>query len=112
MGLFEVAHRCDAWWVHDTSPPGGLGFGLAGLKDLIYWVVGTWTLRRNEYDNNQWTLLPLLTGSYWVYAFVVATAFVEPWYRMILSLVMWVYYYCASDCKSPFPHAPQHLNQS
>lgn len=99
FGLFEVAHHCDAWWVHDTSPPGKLGFGWKAIKDLIFWIVGTWVYRRNIYDNNQWTMLPLLTGSFSVYAFVVATAYVKPHYRMILSMVMWGYYYCCKDCK-------------
>jgi hypothetical protein len=77
---------------------------MSGIKDLLYNIVTTWTTRRNVYDGNQWTLLPLLEGSFQVYVFVVATAYVKPVYRILLSLVIWGYFWCASDCEYSCTH--------
>ncbi|KUI56385.1 hypothetical protein VP1G_03666 [Cytospora mali] len=65
MGLYAVAKHQDSWWIDVQSsrriPYLGEAFG-----NLVYNVVTTWTRSTNEYDNNQWTLLPLLKGSIWL----------------------------------------------
>jgi hypothetical protein len=98
FGLFLVAKQSDSWWVGATAPDIVPHLGDA-LKSLIHNIISTWTHGHNAYDGNQWTLLPLLKGSIWVYVFVVATAYVRPWYRMLCSIVMFLYFYIASDCE-------------
>ncbi|ROV88742.1 hypothetical protein VMCG_10081 [Cytospora schulzeri] len=96
MGLYAVAKHQDSWWIDVQSARRIAGLGEA-FRSLVYNIVTTWTRSLNEYDNNQWTLLPLLRGSIWVYAFMVGTAYVKPRYRMMASFGLWVYFYCASD---------------
>jgi hypothetical protein len=98
LGVFGVAKRCDSWWAGATSPDATPHLGEA-VKSLIDNVVSTWTQGKNEYDGNQWTLLPLLKGSMWVYVFMVATAFTQQKYRMLASFGMWLYFFIGSDCQ-------------
>ncbi|KAJ0117382.1 cyltransferase family protein [Diaporthe amygdali] len=96
MGLYAVAKHQDSWWI-DVQSPNRIAYLGEALGNLIYCIVTTWTRAVNDYDNNQWTLLPLLKGSMWVYSFMVATAYVKPRYRTMASFGLWVYFYCASD---------------
>ncbi|KAI3390590.1 hypothetical protein diail_9107 [Diaporthe ilicicola] len=96
MGLYAVAKHSDSWWIDVQSPPRMAYLGEA-VEHLIYCIVTTWTRANNDFDNNQWTLLPLLRGSMWVYSFMVATAYMKPRYRIMASFGLWVYFYCASD---------------
>lgn len=98
MGLYAVAKHQDSWWI-DVQSPRRIAYLGEALGNLIYCIVTTWTRSTNDYDNSQWTLLPLLKGSMWVYSFMVATAYVKPRYRSMASFGLWVYFYCASDCK-------------
>lgn len=102
FGVFEVGNRVTGWWLNYTSPSMTPYFGEA-VKSLIYHVITTWTRSWNIYDNNQWTLLPLLKGSMLVYMFLVATAYCKTRYRMVLELAMFVYYYISNDCEFPNP---------
>lgn len=99
MGLYTIAKSQDSWWVDLNSPVRTPWVGQA-VERLVYNIVTTWTRMENIYDQNQWTLLPLLKGSIWVYAFIVATAFVKPRYRMLASFGLWVYFWFCSDCES------------
>ncbi|KAI1865704.1 hypothetical protein JX265_008027 [Neoarthrinium moseri] len=96
LGLFLVAKRSDSWWSGATAPDQVPHLGSA-LYSLFHNIITTWTHGRNAYDGNQWTLLPLLKGSLWVYVFILATAYLQPRYRMIASLSMFGYFWCASD---------------
>jgi hypothetical protein len=98
FGVFLVAKRCDSWWAGATSPDATPYLG-DSIKSLISNIVSTWTQGKNDYDGNQWTLLPLLKGSIWVYVFMVATAFTQQKYRMLVSFGMWLYFFIGSDCK-------------
>jgi len=71
-------------------------FGEA-IKSLFYYLITTWTKSWNIYDNNQWTLLPLLKGSMMVYMMLIATAYCKPRYRMLVELGLFVYYYISND---------------
>lgn len=99
MGLYTIAKAQDSWWVDANSPIRTPQVGQA-IARLFYNILTTWTRMENNYDQNQWTLLPLLKGSIWVYTFIVATAYVKPRYRMLASFGLWVYFWCCSDCKS------------
>ncbi|PSR85676.1 acyltransferase 3 [Coniella lustricola] len=96
LGLFAVAQHQDSWLV-DIQSPRQIPNLSAALRNLIRNIVGTWTRSTNDYDNNQWTMLPLLKGSLWVYVFMIATAYVQPRFRMWASFGLWVYFLCASD---------------
>jgi len=95
LGAFEIARGSNSGWARDTSPE-MLG-PVAAVRNLVYWLVGTWTISKNYYDGNQWTMMPLLQGSMQVYVFVVATAYVRPRYRMMAALGMWLYMYLAEE---------------
>lgn len=95
MGMFEIAKHADSWWTATSSPT-----RMPILDSLIYLVsecISTWTRGSNAFDNNQWTMLPLLKGSFLVYAMIVATVYVKPRYRMMISLGLFVYYYICRD---------------
>jgi hypothetical protein len=98
LGLFLVAKRSDSWWSGATAPDQVPHLGDA-LYSLVHNIIRTWTHGANAYDGNQWTLLPLLKGSLWVYVFILATAYLRPRYRMMASLTMFMYFWAASDCK-------------
>lgn len=96
FGLFLVAKRSDSWWVGATAPDQVPHLGDA-LYSLFYNIITTWTNGHNSYDGNQWTLLPLLKGSFWVYIFIFATAYMQPRYRMMATMSMFAYFWVASD---------------
>ncbi|KAH6682500.1 acyltransferas-like protein [Halenospora varia] len=96
FGVFEVGNRINGWWVNYTSPNMTPYFGDA-IKSLLINLITTWTRNWNIYDNNQWTLLPLLKGSMLVYMMLIATAYAKPRYRMMIELALFVYYYVSND---------------
>lgn len=107
FGAFEVGNRVDSWWVNYTSPNMTPFFGNA-VRDLLYHLITTWTRSWNVYDNNQWTLLPLLKGSMLVYTMLVATAYCKSRYRMMIEFGLFVYYYISNDCKTLRMHHQSH----
>jgi hypothetical protein len=102
FGVFEVANRVEGWWLNYTSPNITPYIGQA-IKMLILNMITTWTRSWNVYDNNQWTLLPLLKGAFLVYIMLFATAYMKPRYRMMVEMGLFVYYYISNDCASPNP---------
>ncbi|CAK7213322.1 hypothetical protein SBRCBS47491_001766 [Sporothrix bragantina] len=96
LGAYHTAAHCDSWWIKETGPKPIANFWHA-VRSLINNVIGTFTYGGNQYDANQWTMLPLLLGSFWVYMFILATAYVRPRYRMMLSMCMWLYFILAND---------------
>lgn len=98
MGLYAVAKHQDSWWL-DVSTPGRVPYLGAALLSLVRSLVETWTNSTNAYDGHQWTMLPLLRGSLWVYVFMVATVYVRPRHRMMASLGLWMYFFMAADCE-------------
>ncbi|KAI0475470.1 acyltransferase family-domain-containing protein [Xylariaceae sp. FL0804] len=96
LGMFLVGKQSDCWWCDATSPT-RIPNVFQSIEHLIFNIINTWTHGANDYDGNQWTLLPLLRGSLQVYMFVVATARIQPRYRMMGSLMVWLYFYIAGD---------------
>ncbi|TPX18281.1 uncharacterized protein E0L32_002790 [Thyridium curvatum] len=96
FGVFQVAKRSDSWWSGATSPDIVPYVG-DSILNMAHNIIRTWTWGQNAYDGNQWTLLPLLKGSFQVYVFIIATAYCKPRYRMMCSLGMWLYFYVGSD---------------
>lgn len=100
LGLFTIAKNQDSWWVAMSPDP--TPWVMTALGRLVYNVVTTWTRSENHYDQNQWTLHPLVRGSIWVYAYIVATAFVKPRWRMAGSVAFWGYFWICGDCEFSF----------
>lgn len=98
FGFYAVAKHQDSWWL-DVGTPARVPYVGQALMSLVHNLITTWTSSTNTYDPNQWTLLPLLRGSMWVYVFMVATAYVKPRFRMLASVGLWVYFYIAADCE-------------
>jgi hypothetical protein len=90
-----VAHHVASWWLIYTSP-NRLDIGPA-IVNLISNLINTWVRSWNTYEANQWTLLPLLKGAFLIYIMLFATSNMQPRYRMIVELGMFVYYYIAND---------------
>ena len=98
LGLYSVATHSDSGWISQVPvPQRGLG---SALSNLIYETVATWVKRNNEYDRNQWTMLPLLQESIKIYAFLLAVAYIRPRYRMLASFCMFAYYWMCNDRES------------
>lgn len=98
FGVFRVAKTTDSPWLSYTSPELDRSMGDA-IKSLCYNLIDTWTYGRNIYDPNHWNLLPLLKGAMLVYTALFATLYMQPKYRMMTTLGLWVYYYIGNDCK-------------
>lgn len=100
LGAFQVAKHTGAGWTSYTSPR---RFDTIGKN--LYWLmkqnIRTWVSMQNDYDPNQWTLLPLLKGAMIIYVFIVATCTMKTRYRMMSAVLMWFYYYVSNDCMAP-----------
>ncbi|MCJ1431065.1 hypothetical protein MMC27_000415 [Xylographa pallens] len=96
FGGYGLAHNVESAWIRDTSPLPSSSFAGA-FYDLFNNLITTWTNGGNEYDRIQWTLCYLLRGSMLVYLTVVATAYVQPKYRMLIYGVLYIYYWKMGD---------------
>ncbi|KAI1344399.1 acyltransferase family-domain-containing protein [Xylariaceae sp. FL0016] len=96
LGMFMVGKQSDCWWCDMTSPDRITNI-FQSIRHLIFNIINTWTHGANAYDGNQWTLLPLLKGSMEVYIFIIGTAYLQPRYRMICSLIVYLYFYIGGD---------------
>lgn len=94
--MYSVLKHSDAEWINDQAHAriGNIG---SAVSQLGYEIARTWLHGENAYDGNQWTMLPLLQESMKIYAFVVATAYVKPRFRMAAALALSAYYWCASE---------------
>ncbi|KAH8892348.1 hypothetical protein GQ53DRAFT_746212 [Thozetella sp. PMI_491] len=97
LGAFQVAKRCDSWWVSITSPEPVSPSLVKSMEHLIYNLWTTWATGVNQYDGHQWTMLPLLKGSMWVYMFMIGTSYVKQRYRMMLSLALYLFFYISAE---------------
>lgn len=95
LGGFEMAKHVASWWLIYTTP-NRLPLGPA-IINLLSNLINTWVRQWNEYEANQWTLFPLLKGAFLVYTMLFATAYMQPRYRMIVEMGLFVYYYIAND---------------
>ncbi|PKS04898.1 hypothetical protein jhhlp_008262 [Lomentospora prolificans] len=96
LGAFEIAKHSGPGWTANTSPT-RYGTVYKNVEHLVKEIIHTWTRNTNEYDPNQWTLLPLLKGSMIVYVFIVATSTLASRFRMMAALCMWFYYFLSND---------------
>jgi hypothetical protein len=76
-----------------------MGSFFPAVGNLVYETGAIWIKRSNDYDRNQWTMLPLLQESIKVYAFLLAVAYIRPRYRMLASFAVFAYYWMGNDRK-------------
>jgi peptidoglycan/LPS O-acetylase OafA/YrhL len=96
LGVFVICKSTNSHWLNTTAPDRQKTI-TGAAKGLFNALTFTWTKGINSYDPNQWTLEPLLKGSMFIYITLFATVYMQPKYRMMTSLSMWVYYYFVGD---------------
>lgn len=96
FGAFSIAKQTESFWISTTSPDRQPTFG-ASLKSLFHEITTTWTRNSNHYDPNQWTLQPLLKGSMMIYMLIFGTIYMKQKYRMVCSLLFYLYFFLAGE---------------
>ncbi|KAL5355384.1 acyltransferase family-domain-containing protein [Aspergillus floccosus] len=91
-GAFIVANRSDCWWCRYAAPDLEDSFWKEVLR-LFKNFLSTWTTGYMAYDDHQWALLPLLLASMLVYILLCATMFVRFRYRLVIYLIMFLYFH-------------------
>lgn len=96
LGAFEVAKHTDSFYLVDSSPVRS-----ANLTDAFFGLqknlISTWTNGHDDYDDHQWTMLPLLRSSMIIFVALAATAYLQNRYRLMVAAGMYVYYYASAD---------------
>lgn len=98
IGGYTLAKGVEAAWIRDTSPVPSASIAWAFI-DLLENLIKTWTDGGNKYDMVQWALTFLLKGSMMVYLTIVATAYVQSRYRMLIYALMYCYFWKLGDGK-------------
>ncbi|KAM5476561.1 hypothetical protein McanCB56680_007728 [Microsporum canis] len=92
FGAFKVATRSDVDWFRAASVKVDPSW-LKEISRLFFTILSTWTTSRNDYDDHQWALLPLLKASMLVYILLVATMYVKYHYRLAIYGGMILYFH-------------------
>ncbi|KAF3480618.1 uncharacterized protein GIQ15_05965 [Arthroderma uncinatum] len=92
FGAFKVATRSDVEWFRAASVKVDPSW-LKEISRLFFTILSTWTNGRNDYDDHQWALLPLLKASMLVYVLLVATMYVKYPYRLAVYSGMILYFH-------------------
>ncbi|KAI9804833.1 MAG: hypothetical protein M1825_001201 [Sarcosagium campestre] len=96
-GMFTVATRSDSSWNRSASVNVDPSWRVETYR-LVRQIINTWNNGHNDYDDHQWTLLPLLKGSMTVYTTLSATIFVKGQYRLLISGALYCYFwYCKEE---------------
>lgn len=98
FGAFKQAKRANSWWLNAMSPEPKATFE-EDVVSLFRALIETWSREFNPYDPNQWNLPPLMKGALHVYIMLVATSFCQARYRMLISFVLYLYYFASNECK-------------
>lgn len=87
LGFMEAGRQADAWWLYTNTPPPS-PTPRSAVTDLWAALLGTWTYREgNPYNQPQWTMLPLLQGSWMVFmSLILVTKLTSRW--RILTLLL------------------------
>lgn len=96
LGAFEVAKHSDSFYMADSSPVRSPDIKTA-LFALQKNLISTWTTGHDDYDDHQWTMLPLLRGSMLVFILLFATAYMQNRYRLMSAAGLYIYYYVSAD---------------
>ncbi|EZG18142.1 hypothetical protein A7C99_4580 [Trichophyton rubrum] len=92
FGAFKVATRSDVDWFRAASVKVDPSW-LKEISRLFFTILSTWTIGRNDYDDHQWALRPLLLASMLVYILLVATMYVKYHFRLAIYVVMILYFH-------------------
>ena len=81
LGMYETARNGDAYWLYTYTPMMSQSWGTA-IDDLFYGLRMTWSYNDiNAYDQPQWALVYLLTGSMFVFCAMLMTINLTPGWR-------------------------------
>ncbi|KAH6838499.1 acyltransferase family-domain-containing protein [Chaetomium sp. MPI-CAGE-AT-0009] len=90
LGAYKAANHCDSHWVRFDAPdPQPFG---ENVKRLISTSITTWTNTENLFDRHQWAMRPLLIGAFQVYIVLAATIGMRFKYRMLVHILMVLYW--------------------
>ena len=98
LGGFEAARHAAQPWIRNISPRPSVSWPEA-IAALIQNLVTTWTKGANEYDKVQWTITFFLRAAMLTYMTLIATAYVQSGYRMMIYGALYIYYWCVGDRK-------------
>ncbi|KAF2112185.1 acyltransferase family-domain-containing protein [Lophiotrema nucula] len=93
---FKVSLRTDSQWLRASSPE--IGDIWTEIPRLFHNFQTVWINGRQEYDDHQWALLPLLQGAFTIYVTLFATVFMKNRCRIFTVFVLFSWYWL-----SPFP---------
>ena len=92
FGAFTAASRSDSEWLRISTGISSLDL-FTELHRLWLNLLATWTGERTEYDDHQWTLLPLLNGSLLSFLLVAALIYTKFEYRMAVYVAFMGYWW-------------------
>ena len=103
FGGFTATSRCDSEWLRIATPAPGPDFAYE-LHRLWLNFLATWTGERTEYDDHQWTLLPLLKGSLTAFLLVAALAYTRFRWRVAIYFAYIAYWWQNNHPDTGLPH--------
>ncbi|KAF2662590.1 hypothetical protein K491DRAFT_733970 [Lophiostoma macrostomum CBS 122681] len=92
LGGFKVSSRCDAAWLRHSSPK-DIGSLDTEIPRLFHNFQTVWLSGRQEYDDHQWALLPLLQGAFTIYVTLFATLFMKVRFRLLTVSILFMWYW-------------------
>lgn len=98
IGGFEAARHVAQPWIRNISPPPSPSW-LEAIASLLKNLATTWTKGANDYDKVQWTITFFLRAAMLTYMTLIATAYVQSHYRLMLYVGLYFYYWCGGDRK-------------
>jgi hypothetical protein len=99
LGFFTLALESDSHWMRATGGRPSATWGGA-IVDLFKEILDTWLYMNNKYDQPQWTLSPLLKGSFWVYSTLFIMIYTKPVFRIFVEVALYAFSYAGKDCMS------------
>ena len=93
---FKVSLRTDSQWLRSSAVETGDMW--TEVPRLFHNFQTVWINGRQEYDDHQWALLPLLQGAFTIYVTLFATVFMKNRCRIFTVFVLFSWFWL-----SPFP---------
>ena len=91
FGAYETASQSNAYWMFTTAPAKSASWPDA-VGDLFRAIQSTWCYwPNNPYDQPQWALLYLLQGSMFVFAALLVTINLTPFFRVTSLCLLYVW---------------------
>lgn len=96
LGAFETANHCDGAGLPETSPDRQDNWLVAAYV-LLQDMVRVWSHGESHYGAELWTMMPIMKGAFWVYVYLLATAYVQTKYRMMIAMALTLFRLTAND---------------